>query len=191
MAAAAAQVSRTNEPSPGWRAGAHEEELRQIMEHMPYGVYIVGSKMDSGVNAMMADWVMQVSFKPRLIAVSFENDARTLANIRATGAFTVNFLSEGEEGMRLASHFAQPYFAAKIGGPQAEGVHRKLEGIPHERTASGCPVLSEAIAWLDCRAEQFVAAGDHTLVIGLVTDGRLVKEGNTLNSIFSGWSYSG
>jgi hypothetical protein len=38
-----------------------DDEMRQIMEQMPYGLYIVGSKMDGDVNGMMADWVMQVS----------------------------------------------------------------------------------------------------------------------------------
>src|SRR3990172_1903114 len=96
-----------------------EDEIIRAMDCMPYGLYIIGSKMDEGVNAMMADWVMQVSFKPRLVAVSFENDARTLANIKANGVFTVNFLSEGEESMHLAGRFAQPYFGAKVHGPQA------------------------------------------------------------------------
>jgi len=115
-----------------------EDELRSIMDHMAYGLYIIGSKMGDGVNGMMADWVMQVSFKPRLLAVSFENDARTLANIKANRVFTVNFLSEGEEGMHLAGHFAQPYYGSKVHGPQASGVQRKLEGIRHSLTARGC-----------------------------------------------------
>ena len=44
------------------------------MHEMPYGLYIIGSKEDDGrVNGMMADWVMQVSFEPRLVAVSDAN----------------------------------------------------------------------------------------------------------------------
>jgi flavin reductase (DIM6/NTAB) family NADH-FMN oxidoreductase RutF len=53
------------------------------MHEMPYGLYIVGSKESAGkINGMMADWVMQVSFEPRLVAVSFENNSHTLANLR-------------------------------------------------------------------------------------------------------------
>jgi flavin reductase (DIM6/NTAB) family NADH-FMN oxidoreductase RutF len=168
-----------------------DDEIRQIMEHMPYGLYIIGSKMDEGVNAMMADWVMQVSFSPRLLAVSFENDARTLANIKASGAFTVNFLSSSETGMRLASHFAQPYFGSKVHGPQATGSHKKLEGIRHEVTSRGCPVLNEALAWLQCELKEFVAAGDHTIAVAEVQEGHIVHEGDPLTSTFTGWNYSG
>ena len=168
-----------------------EEDLRQIMDHMPYGLYIIGSKMDEGVNAMMADWVMQVSFEPRLIAVAFENDAHTLANIEATGAFTVNFLSVSEDSMHLAGRFAQPYYGAKVHGPQATGVHKKLQDISHTLTDSGCPILHAAMAWLECRAQDFVATGDHTLVVATVKDGRVLHEGEPLTSAYTGWNYSG
>lgn len=168
-----------------------DEDLRQTMDHMAYGLYIIGSKMDEGVNAMMADWVMQVSFEPRLIAISFEDDSRTLANIKANGMFTVNFLSEGENSMHLAGRFAQPYFGSKVHGPQATGVHKKLQDIPHKLTASGCPILQAAMAWLQCEAQDFVPAGDHTLVVAEVKDGRVVHEGDPLTSTYTGWNYSG
>ena len=167
-----------------------EEELRQIMERMPYGLYIVGSKMDEGVNAMMADWVMQVSFQPRLLAIAFEKDARTLANIRANKVYTVIFLSEDEDSMHLAARFAQPYFGSKVHGPQATGVHHKLQDIPHKLTARGCPFLDAAMAWLECEADQFVEAGDHTIVLGRVLEGQILHEGGPLTSTFTGWNYS-
>ncbi len=49
---------------------AVEADIVQVMEQMPYGMYIVGSSDSNGVpNGMMADWVMQVAFPPRLVAV--------------------------------------------------------------------------------------------------------------------------
>jgi Flavin reductase like domain len=74
-------------------------EIQDVMATMPYGLYIVASRDGDELDGMMADWVMQVSFEPRLLAVSFENNARTLENIRATGGFTVNLLSEQEASM--------------------------------------------------------------------------------------------
>jgi flavin reductase (DIM6/NTAB) family NADH-FMN oxidoreductase RutF len=168
-----------------------ERDVHQIMDDMPYGLYIIGSHRDDEVNGMMADWVMQVSFRPRLVAVAFENDAHTLANIRATPEFTVNLLSEDHGGMALAAHFAQPYEDAKIGGRLPRGVHQKLNGIPHSRTARGCPVLDGAMAWLECEAEQLIPVGDHTLVIGRTLDGRLLREAMPLTSTYTGWNYSG
>ena len=170
------------------------EQVARVMDQMPYGFYIIGSAVDGDVNGMMADWVMQVSFEPRLVAVSFENDARTLQNVRTSRVFTVNLLSQEEHSMELASKFAQPYYGAKVkgrAGTAATAVHHKLEGIPHTKTVNGCPVLEAAMGWLECRAEEFVPAGDHTIVIGAVLDGRLVRDGEPLTSSYTGWNYSG
>ena len=168
------------------------DDIARVMDEMPYGLYIIGSKADGEVNAMMADWVMQVSFAPRLVAVSFENDARTLANVRRSNVFTVNLLPQ--ESMELAARFAQPYYGDKVkgrSGEEAAKVHHKLEGIPYSESARGCPLLGDALAWLECEAEQFLPTGDHTLVIARVLDGRVLRDAEPLTSTYTGWTYSG
>lgn len=172
----------------------NESDVAKVMDEMPYGFYIVGSTMDGEVNGMMADWVMQVSFDPRLVAVAFENDAHTLQNIRINKHFTLNALSQGEDSMNLAAKFAQPYFGAKVKGRTravAEEVHRKLVGIPHTTTANGCPILAAAMAWMECEAEQFVETGDHTLVVARVLGAKLLRDAQPLTSSYTGWNYSG
>lgn len=170
-----------------------DRSVQDVMEQMSYGLYIIGSQKDGDADGMMADWVMQVSFRPRLVAVAIENDATTLQNIRATGRFSVNFLSQDQAGMALAARFAQPYYDAKIGGrgTTAVRVHHKLAGVPHTLTASGCPVLEGALAWLECEVDQLIPTGDHTLVTGRVTDAVRLREGEPLTSTFTGWNYSG
>jgi flavin reductase (DIM6/NTAB) family NADH-FMN oxidoreductase RutF len=73
----------------------------------------------------------------------------------------------------------------------SDEVHKKLTNVPYRTAANGCPVLDAAMAWLACEAEQFVATGDHTLVIGRVVDGRLEKDAQPLTSSYTGWNYSG
>lgn len=170
------------------------DEVKAVMDEMPYGLYIIGSTMGDDVNAMMADWVMQVSFNPRMIAVSFENDAQTLANVRESGTFTVNLLAQDDESMELARRFAQPYRADKVKGrseEEAARTYKKLEGIPYSRSGSGCPILDDAMAWLECEVDEFVPAGDHTLALALVLDGRVLKPAEPLTSTYTGWTYSG
>ena len=173
-----------------------EHEIQDVMAAMPYGLYIVGSRGGGEPDGMMADWVMQVSFEPRMLAVSIENDARTLENIRATGAFTVNLLSEQEASMALAAKFAQPYNDEKVLGrvralTPVQQVHHKFDTVRHSETASGYPVLDRAMAWLECKAREFVPIGDHTLVIGEVRDGAILSDEKPLTSTFTGWNYSG
>jgi flavin reductase (DIM6/NTAB) family NADH-FMN oxidoreductase RutF len=174
----------------------HEErgDIAGVLEEMPYGTYIIGSVRGGHANAMIADWVMQVSFVPHLIAISFENDSHSLASIRENNALTVNMLPQSDEGMELAGHFVQPYEGQKIKGRSAQAAGRsfeKLEGVEHRTTPTGCPILGGAIAWMICEAQQFVDAGDHTLVVAHVVDAAVEASGEPLTSGYTGWVYAG
>jgi len=161
---------------------------------LSYGVHVIGSVSDDGtLNAMLADWVMQVSFKPRLVAVSIENDARTLRFIKETGAFTVNLLHE-KDGIDIARKVVMPSEAKKVRGRSEEAaaqVINKLQGIPYGLHENGCPVLDTALGWLACEAEDFFETGDHTVVIGRCTDGERLRAGEMLIERDLGWEYAG
>jgi hypothetical protein len=102
-----------------------EEKLASVMDVMPYGLYVIGSRSEDD-DGMMADWVMQVSFQPRLIAVAFENDARTLQNIRASGVFREGHLRASTRGP-----------GASLPGLRPD---REVRGFPHRESAVGCSI---------------------------------------------------
>ena len=166
----------------------------QAMLKLSYGVHVIGSRSDQGeLNAMLADWVMQVSFNPRLVAVGIENDARTLRFIRETGVFSVNLLHE-KDGDQIARKVVMPSESNKVKGRPEEMrdiVFNKLEGIEYALHENGCPVLDHALGWFTCDVDAMVVAGDHTLVIGLVTDGEVVRPGEMLIERELGWEYAG
>jgi flavin reductase (DIM6/NTAB) family NADH-FMN oxidoreductase RutF len=143
---------------------------------------------------MIADRVMQVSLQPRLIAISLENDSTTLAHVRVDAALTVNLLKQEDNGMAPAAQFVQRHNASKVRGREGEaasGAHDKLAGVDDHTTDRGCPILEDALAWLECEAQDVVPAGDRTLVIARVFDGAVLGSGDPLTSTFTGWSYSG
>ncbi len=169
------------------------EPVEKALLKLSYGVHVIGSHAADGtLNAMLADWVMQVSFKPRLLAVAIENDARTLRFIRESGSFSVNLLHE-KDGMTIARQVVMPAEGRKIRGRSAaaSGVTNKLDGLAYGIHANGSPVLDDALAWLTCEAEQFFPAGDHTIVVGRVTDGELLRVGEMLIERELGWEYGG
>lgn len=177
----------------GDTAAADTDEAGRALAEMPYGMYIVGSRTGDDLNGMMADWVTQVSFRPRLLAVALEKDTRTLQNMRETDVFTVNLLAEDSEA--LASKFAQPYYGSKIRGrgvPAAAEIHHKLEDVDYrlgEETA--CPILDGTLAWFECRVEDFLPIGDHVLVVGRVLNAGVDRDAEPLTSQITGWVYSG
>jgi flavin reductase (DIM6/NTAB) family NADH-FMN oxidoreductase RutF len=164
------------------------------MLKLSYGVHVIGSHSASGdLNAMIADWVMQVSFNPRLVCAAVENDARTLRYIRETGVFSVNLLHE-KDGDVIARKVVMPSEAKKIRGRPDEMqsmVFNKLEGLAYGIHDNGCPVLDDALGWFVCDVVEEFTTGDHTLVIGEVTDGDVLREGEMLIERELGWEYAG
>jgi flavin reductase (DIM6/NTAB) family NADH-FMN oxidoreductase RutF len=169
------------------------DPVAETLELFPYGLYIIGSRGSDNFNGMMADWVMQVSFEPRLVAVSLERNSTTLRNLRESGTFSVNVLAAGDRA--LAVKFCQPRDASKIQGrndANATLIHDKLAGVPHAYgQLTGCPVLEAALAYLECQVEQLVETGDHVVAIGLVLGAGVLNEGEPLSSRDLGWSYAG
>jgi flavin reductase (DIM6/NTAB) family NADH-FMN oxidoreductase RutF len=169
------------------------DPIVEALESMPYGLYIIGSHGSDNINGMMADWVMQVSFNPRLVAVSLERNSTTLRNLREGGFFTVNML--GAEQRSLAVKFCQPRQASKIVGRSDDAsavIYDKMDGVPYQLPdLSNCPVLEEALAYIQCQVEQLVDVGDHTLAVGRVLDGGILREAEPLTNRILGWSYAG
>ena len=170
------------------------DPIERAMLAMSYGVQVIGSKdADGSLNAMLADWVMQVSFKPRLIAAAIENDARTLRYVRATGVFSVNMLHE-KDGGEIARKVVMPAEGRKVRGRSEEAanvIHHKLDGLRYELSESGVPILLDALGWYTCEVESTTQAGDHTIVIARVTDGGILRSGDMLIERELGWEYAG
>jgi flavin reductase (DIM6/NTAB) family NADH-FMN oxidoreductase RutF len=170
------------------------DPIVEALETMPYGLYIIGSHGADNINGMMADWTMQLSFEPRLVGVSLERNSTTLRNLRESGYFTINML--GAEQRSVAVKFCQPREASKIKG-RSDGasaiIYDKMAGVPYRMGAlTDCPVLDEAIAYVECRVHELVEAGDHVLAIGRVLAGAILREDSEpLTNRILGWSYAG
>lgn len=168
-----------------------EDNAKPALDLMNYGMYVVGSRGPMGLNVMAAHWLMQVSFKPRLVALALENDARTLANIRETRVFSVNVM--GEDSAALVASFLQPADPHKVIGRTTNGkpIVDKLAGVAHKTMATGCPILRDALAWFECEVSGGLPVGDHTLVVARVLDGGQIAVGKPLRDDDLGWTYSG
>lgn len=153
------------------------EAAKLALEQIGYGLYVVGSKNGDEVNGMTANWLTQVSFEPRMVALAVEAASHTLANIRASRVFSVNVIAEQDTA--LIEKFVEPQ----------ERAGNKLGGVAFRTGATGCPILEQALAWFECEVAQTVAAGDHELVIGRVLDGAAQREGDALTLKAMGWSY--
>lgn len=126
------------------------------------GVYVVGVAHAGRAGAFTAAWITQVAFNPLLLALSINRKHASYPLLRASGVFAVSVLRQGQ--LELARHF----------GTQSGRDTDKLAGIRWQAGALGAPVLLDAAAYLECRVVSTTAAGDHELVLGEVTGGRVL-----------------
>ncbi len=136
-----------------------QEQIAELLRCLTQGVYIVGVGRENAVNAFTAAWVMQVSFKPTLLALSISPQHRSYALLKDSGAYSVNVLGAGQA--ELAQHFGQSGLADKLGA------------VPWHKGSLGVPVLDAVPAWLECQVMQELPAGDHVLVVGRVVAGEV------------------
>ena len=97
---------------------AKGQTISDIMDLFTYGIYAIGSVRAKQTNFMIADWVLQVSFMPRLVLVSFEKDSYSRKSILTNKLFNINILSK--DNLDAARKFLQPKQSSKIKGRSDE-----------------------------------------------------------------------
>lgn len=152
---------------------------KTILRRFPYGLYAVTVADGDERNAFTANWLTQVSFEPPMIGVAVENEGHSIALIRRCGVFTVNLFATGQR--ELAGHLGRSFARNP----------RKLDGLAHHPGANGCPILDDALGWLECRVTGEVPAGDHTLFVAEIAEVGVLRDGETLTMAETGFRYSG
>ncbi len=137
------------------------DPIRAVLDALPYGLYAIGVAAGRRRNAFTANWLTQVSADPPLVVVAVESDAPSLELARAGAGFSVTLYGAAQR--REAALLARPSRRAPA----------KLDDVPHRLHGSGLPLIEGGVAWLVCALERSVEAGDHTLLVGRVTDGGL------------------
>jgi flavin reductase (DIM6/NTAB) family NADH-FMN oxidoreductase RutF len=132
-----------------------QRHFRKVMGHFPTGVTVVTSRSpDASPCGLTANSVASVSLHPLLVLVCLDRGASSHGCITQGGAFAISVLSSQDED--LAKRFAQG------------GWRDRFKGIDLREAVTGSPILSRALAWLDCRVTEVYEAGDHSIVVGEV-----------------------
>ena len=157
-------------PVPEGREPEEYDKLRRrVLWKMPAGLFAIGSRAGDRRNMMTANWVTQVSFDPKLVAVSVEKAALTHELVHGGRAFSVNVVDRDDRA--VVRKFTKPVTVD-------EQAHT-LNEIPYRDGRTGVPVLSEAVAFVECEVRQEVDCGDHTVFVGEVVEAGFQKPEET------------
>jgi flavin reductase (DIM6/NTAB) family NADH-FMN oxidoreductase RutF len=142
---------------------------RRVLWAMPYGLYVVGSRAGERRNGMTLNWATQVSFDPKLVAISVERHAVTHELIEGGRVFALCLIDR--EDRAIVRRFSKPV--------EVDTEAMTLNGFPFRDGVSGAPILTQAVAYVDCGLRQTVDCGGHSLFVGEVLDVGFQKDEET------------
>ena len=131
-----------------------KEEWIKAFAKLTYGIYVLTSKADKAINAMIASWVSQVSYEPPLIMVAVHPKRFSHQLIEHGGGFALHVLAGTQTN--LLSRF------------KGSDVKAKFSSLDWTTGKTGCPILKECLAYLECELKTHYRPGNHTLFIGEV-----------------------
>ncbi|CAD7701125.1 unnamed protein product [Ostreobium quekettii] len=144
----------------------------QALARVVGSLCVLTAKEQNAQSAMLASWISQGSFDPPGITVAAKKD-RALENFLTNGnRFVVNILAEGKEKGPM-KQMLKPF---KPGQDRFEGMETK------ESEKTGCVILPDAAAYLECTVAQRMEAGDHWIVYATV-DGGKVQDDKALSAV--------
>ena len=117
------------------------------------GVTVITTRQGDEVRGMTANSVASVSLEPLSVLVCVNHDAITHRILTAGQIFCVNILSHDQEALSRA--------CARPDTPEAG-----LVGVDYRAGATGAPILTGALAYLDCRVTASFEFGTHTIMVG-------------------------
>ncbi len=144
-----------------------QRELAAALGRVPSVLFILTLRQGDAETGVLLSWVQQCSFHPPQVTLAVKQGRWFSDWLAPSASFVLNILDDTQTDM--VAHFGKGF---QKGEPAFEEV--AVERI------NGQPVLTEALAYLECRVASRHAVGDHDLIIAQVVSGKMLAEGHPM-----------
>ena len=146
---------------------------KRLLKYKNYDVHSITSVVNPGTsgqrqNANIATWVMQVALGGSRLAIALYKSDYTIELVRESGLLNVNLLAQEQTGL-----------IRKLGRQSGRDVD-KFTRLPHDYDERGCPFLTEAVGYVQCRVLNSIDGGDHDVFICEVIRQIVLNPGKTV-----------
>ena len=139
-----------------------DSDLDKALGRISGGLYIITAQKGEVSGAMLASWVTQASFKPLGLTIAVAKDRAIESMMHAGDKFVLNVLEEGNY-QTLMRHFLKRF---------APGADR-FAGVKTQPATNGSPILTDALAYMECEVVSRMELSDHHIVYAIVDNGRV------------------
>jgi flavorubredoxin/flavin reductase (DIM6/NTAB) family NADH-FMN oxidoreductase RutF len=141
---------------------SQSDRTEQAMGRVVGSLCVLTAQQGDAPTGILTSWVSQATFNPPGVTVAIAKDRATNLLDHSGNAFVLNILKEGRNLRR--------YFQKSM----ALGEDRFAE-VKTESAANGCPVLLDALAYLECTVHNRMDCGDHWLLYAVVENGKVLE----------------
>jgi flavorubredoxin/flavin reductase (DIM6/NTAB) family NADH-FMN oxidoreductase RutF len=141
-----------------------DTELDKALGRISGGLYIITAKKGDIKGAMLASWVSQASFQPLGLTIAVAKDRAIESLMQVGDRFVLNILEEGNY-QGLMKHFLKRF------PPGAD----RFAGVKTQPAENGSPILTDALAYIECKVASRMELSDHWVVYATVDAGRVSK----------------
>lgn len=133
----------------------NKKKYRKTLGMFSTGITVVTS-IDKEHNpiGMTVNSFSSVSLDPPLVLWSIDKKQPSYNSFLKSTGYAVNILSKNQ--LDLCTHFSTP-------------VEDKFNSIDWKFSENGFPIISNSLAWFDCKSWNNYAGGDHQILVGEVT----------------------
>jgi flavin reductase (DIM6/NTAB) family NADH-FMN oxidoreductase RutF len=139
--------------------------VEQAVGRVVGSLCVLTAKQGDISSAMLASWVSQASFNPPALTVAVAKDRAVELLTHSGNKFVLNVLKEGNH-IGLMKHFLKPFDPGQ----------NRFDGVSAQEAQNGSPILTDALAYLECSVTNRMEAGDHWLVYATVDNGKLLDD---------------
>jgi flavorubredoxin/flavin reductase (DIM6/NTAB) family NADH-FMN oxidoreductase RutF len=138
--------------------------MEKALGRITTGLYIVTAQKGDVKSAMLASWVAQASLQPLGFTIAVAKDRAIDSFMQVGDSFVLNVLEEGNY-QPLKKHFLKRLL------PGAD----RFAGVKTQTAQNGSPILTDALAYMECQVQTSMECSDHWLLYCTVADGRVSK----------------
>ena len=139
-----------------------DSDLDKAIGRLSGGLYIITATKGDVSSAMLASWVSQASFEPPGLTIAVAKDRAIESLMQVGDRFVLNILEEGKY-QALMKHFLKRF------KPGAD----RFAGVKVQTAENGSPILTDALAYLECEVSSRMECNDHWIVYSQVDLGRV------------------
>ncbi|NQU27275.1 MAG: flavin reductase [Candidatus Marinimicrobia bacterium] len=154
-------------------------QRRKILRKIPYGLYIITSRLAGNPVATVVSFVTQTALDPPLLIVALRDQSIIYQAVEQHGYFGLHFIDRDRQQM-IADFFKTENYN-----------DQEINGYRYVNSDNNLPLLADSPMIIEAQVQEIIKVGDHRPIIGKVLTTHLRRDIEILKMEHTNWHYGG